>query len=41
MSGFSSVDGIIFQTYDVFVDGLDAIETDIQNGKIDAADTAK
>lgn len=38
---FGSVDGIIFQTYDVFVDGLDAIATQIQTKQTDAAEAAK
>lgn len=38
---FGSVDGIIFQTYDVFVDGLDHIATLIQTKQIDAAEGAK
>jgi len=38
---FGSVDGIIFQTYDVFVDGLDTVATQIQTKQIDAAEAAK
>ena len=39
--GAGHVDAIIFQTYDAFVDGLDALATQIQIGRADAVDATK